>query len=321
MNSLKPLHQQTINERPKLADPFVFNTREGYYAVGTGHPGLPSDCGVFPALHSDDLAVWQEAGCVAMPRVDGEWVHYWAPEVVFRGGVYYLYFSLGTASERFELRVATAVSPLGPYKVEKKPVLDPAHCRFAIDAHPYCHSDGHWYLYYARDFLDGDRPGTSLVVAPLLDMVSIGDDFHIVARATNDWQRFEANRAIYNGRYDWHTLEGPNVIEHNGTLYCLYSGGCWKNDSYGVDFVTAPSPLAAYANDRPEAPRVLRSDGSHVSGPGHNSLVQGPDGRTYIAYHAWDREREARRFCLDLLEWTEEGPRCRPTIPEETPCA
>lgn len=320
MNAIKPLKEQTIAHRPKLADPFVLPIKEGYLAIGTGYANMAQDKGVFPALFSADFEHWEEAGFVNMPRVEGGWSHYWAPEIVSSRGIFYLYFSLGTRSEQFEIRVATSTSPLGPYIVEEKPVLDPSKCHFAIDAHPYRHSDGNWYLYYARDFLDSDRPGTSLVVAPLTDMALVADDYRIVARATNEWQRFEANRPKYGGVYDWHTLEGPNVIERDGLLHCLYSGGCWRNDTYGVDYITATDPMSEYTNDRPELPRVLRTVDGHVVGPGHNSLVDGPDGNTYVVYHAWDHERTARRLCIDRLEWTPEGPRCNPTVPEESPC-
>ncbi len=321
MNAIKPLKELTIGDRPMLADPFVLRTGEGYFAIGTSHTTKPLEGGVFPAYYSSDFENWEDAGCVNLPRIDGQAVHYWAPEIVYSHGVYFLYLSLGITDNFFEIRVATSASPLGPYVIESKPVLDSSKCTFAIDAHPYRHSDGNWYLYYARDFLDGERPGTSLVVAPLKDMVSIADDYRVVARATSDWQRFKAGRHIYGGVFDWHTLEGPNVIEHDGRLYCLYSGGCWMNNSYGVDYVIASSPMSEYSNDRPDAPRVLKTVGKRVIGPGHNSLVEGPDGQIYVAYHAWDCEGFARRFCLDRLSWTPEGPRCTPTIPEESPCA
>lgn len=322
MNIIKPLNELTVDQRPKLADPFVLRAGDGYYAIGTAFAGMPCDRGVFPAYHSDDLERWEPAGFVELPAAGGEWAHYWAPEIVHSEGLYFLYFSLGTGAERFELRVATSTSPLGPYKMEPKPMLDPATCHFAIDSHPYLHSDGSWYLFYARDFLDTERPGTSLVVSPLVDMVSVGAGAHVVARATSDWQLYEAGRSIYGGTYDWHTLEGPTAIEHGGKLYCFYSGGCWQNETYGVDYVTASHPMAIYSDDNESgSPRVLKTVPGRVAGPGHNSLVQGPDGRTYVVFHAWDSSRSARRLCIDLLEWTEQGPRCTPTLPMETPCA
>jgi hypothetical protein len=48
--------------------------------------------------------------------------------------------------------------------------------------------------------------------------------------------------------------------------------------------------------------------------------VKGPDHETdYIAYHAWDPLRTARRMFLDRLIWTADGPRCEG--PSQTPQA
>ena len=58
-------------------------------------------------------------------------------------------------------------------------------------------------------------------------------------------------------------------------------------------------------------PRILRTAPDQVHGPGHNSIVKGPDRKTdYIVYHAWDPLLTARRMFIDRLEWTPDGPRC-----------
>ena len=49
-----------------------------------------------------------------------------------------------------------------------------------------------------------------------------------VLRARREWQRFQANRRMYDAIYDWHTLEGPFVRRHNNKYYCFYSGGRWE---------------------------------------------------------------------------------------------
>ena len=50
-------------------------------------------------------------------------------------------------------------------------------------------------------------------------------------------------------------------------------------------------------------------ESSWLIGPGHNSIVTGPDGEDWIAYHAWDAGMTARRMCVDKLVWTTDGPR------------
>ncbi|MDR3689763.1 MAG: glycoside hydrolase family 43 protein [Fimbriimonas sp.] len=293
-----------------LADPFVFAADGNYFAVGTG-PG--TDDMELPLLRSADFIHWESIGhALSTPHVEGDC--FWAPEVAFADGCFYLYYSVGHSDSGHHLRVAVSHRPEGPYADVGHPVLNPKSTPFAIDASPFQDVDGQWYLYYARDFVEPDaegRSGTGLVVAPLIDMVRIEDDFEIVMRASHDWQRYEADRQIYGGVYDWHTLEGPSVLRRGTRYYCFYSGGNWQNDSYGVDWLVADHPMGPFRDTNPgSGPRVLTTIPGSVIGPGHNSFVQGPDGATYIAYHAWGLDRAARRLCLDLIHWSEAGPIC-----------
>jgi GH43 family beta-xylosidase len=187
----------------------------------------------------------------------------------------------------------------------------PFYCPFAIDASPFQDEDGQWYLFYARDALDGDRVGTVIVVDRMRNMTELAGQERIVVRAKHDWQRFMSNRVMYGGTYDWHTIEGPCVRKRNGRYYCLFSAGRWENETYGVDFTVADSVIGPYHCDSKESgARLLRTLPGKVLGPGHNSMIEGPDGSDYIVYHAWDPKMIARRMCLDRIDWTAEGPEC-----------
>jgi beta-xylosidase len=299
-----------------FADPFVWEFGGEYFAIGTGEreaAGHPSEL-VFPLVHSRDLRNWRRVGRALLRPDHALGMNFWAPEVAFRDGRFFLYYSVGFGDAKHQLRVATSELPLGPYQDFGRAVIDPAQCPFAIDAHPFCDEDGRWYLFYARDFLDngnGVRPGTALVVAPLRSMTEVEAEERVVLRATRDWQRFEANRAIYGGTYDWHTLEGPFVRKHEGRYYCFYSGGRWENETYGVDYAVADHVMGPYSDEGNESgPRVLRTIPGELIGPGHNSIVRGPDGGDWIVYHAWDARMTARRMFMDRLVWTNDGPRC-----------
>jgi beta-xylosidase len=307
-----------------FADPFVWRHGRDYFAIGTGSREASGDAGgstqqpsVFPLLRSRNLVDWESCGH-ALVRPDptlGD--TFWAPEIVQSGGLWYLYYSVGHGDRQHQLRVASSQDPLGPY-TDVTALTSPDQVPFAIDPHPFRDSDGRWYLFHARDFLDlvderGQevRAGTALVVSTLHGMIALGDDTHVVARARCDWQRFAANRPMHGQAYDWHTLEGPCVIPHDGRYYCLYSGGCWQDMSYGVDYVVAPDVLGPWSDAGAElGPRVLRTIPGHVMGPGHCSVVEAPDRRAYICYHAWDPAMTARRFFVDELQFTPQGPRC-----------
>lgn len=304
-----------------FADPFVWQHQGVYYAIGTGPAEAAGQVDethqsrVFPLLQSDNLVNWQFVGNALLRPDAALGDNFWAPEVAYCDGMFYLYYSVGHEDKRHQLRVATSPQPFGPYQDVGEPLLDPQTCPFAIDPSPFRDDDGQWYLFYAQDFLDteqGVRAGTALMVDRLLTMTQLAGEGNVVLRARHDWQRFLANRPMYGGIYDWHTLEGPCVRKHDGHYYCFYSGGRWETDSYGVDYGVADRVLGPYSDAGNAAgPRVLRSIPGYVLGPGHNSIAVGPDGQSeYLVYHAWDTGMQARRMCIDLLRWTPDGPRC-----------
>lgn len=289
-----------------LADPFVLRHAGVYYAYGTGPHG--PDGAQFPVLRSQDLARWEPLGWALRP-VPGA-VHYWAPEVAWAEGTFYLYYSAeGIEGRDHQLRVALSSSPAGPFE-DAGLVLTPDE-PFTIDAHPFQDVDGQWYLFYAQNFLtpEGDqRVGTGIVVDRLTTMTALAGQPQCVVRPHADWHLFQAGRAIYGGVYDWHTVEGPALRRHNGRYYCFYSGGAWERDNYGVAYVVADHPLGPYTRPARQDP-LLRSVPGRVIGPGHNSFTESPDGTAeLIVYHAWPPDRSARLMRIDRLVWQGDTP-------------
>ena len=269
---------------------------------------------VFPLLRSNDLREWERAGRALLRPEHSLGPNFWAPEVAFSEGRFWLYYSVGFGDKQHQLRVGSSGTPLGPYQDRDRPLTELSSCPFAIDAHPFRDEDGQWYLFYARDFLDSDkgvRPGTALKVASMKSMTELKDEGVVVLRAQHDWQRFEVDRIMYGARYDWHTLEGPFVRKHDGRYYCFYSAGRWEDETYGVDYAVADNVLGPYSSEGNEGgPRVLRTVPGELVGPGHNSIISAPNGDDFIVYHAWDAQMTARRMFIDRLVWTSEGPRC-----------
>jgi Beta-xylosidase len=309
--SLSPVWQDYF------ADPFVWRAGDSFYAIGTGRDEADGNPGsrVFPLLRSNDLRKWESLESALIPPDQSVGVNFWAPEIAEHDGAFYLYYSVGFGDKNHQLRVARSERPGGPYCDTGVQLIRPDKCSFAIDAHPFRDDDGQWYLFYARDFLDcaeGHRAGTALMVARMTSMTSLENEGRTVLRARNDWQRFEANRLMYGAAWDWHTLEGPFVRKHGGRYYCFYSGGRWENETYGVDYGVAENPMGPFSDAGNETgPRVLRTIPGRLIGPGHNSIVTGPDGHDYIVFHAWDVGMTARRMFVERLIWTEEGPRAQ----------
>jgi len=279
-----------------FADPFVLRlSGGGYVAYGT-HPGSDGDR-VFEALVSPDLAGWESAGAVLerLPERFGD--DYWAPEVAEADGAFWMYYSVGRGIDGHHLRVARADSATGPFG-DVGVDLTPGEV-FAIDAHPFRDADGRRYLFFARDVLDHERPGTHLAVAPLdASMTALAGPVVSALAPNADWQLYERDRDIHGRRLDWHTLEGPAVVARDGHYWLTYSGGAWTGPGYAVGVAVAPHPLGPWSHV--DQPALLRSGGG-LRGPGHNSLTTAPDGGDIIAFHSWNAEQTARQLHLGAV--------------------
>ena len=287
-----------------LADPDVVRVPGGWIAYGTGPV---RDGRAVPAAFSEDLDSWRGIGNVleALGPEAGE--SYWAPEVCERDGAWWMYYSVGHGDRGHRVRVARADAPEGPFQ-DQGAVLTPEE-PFAIDASPCRLPDGRWWLFFARDVLDHERPGTHLAGAELLTPTVLGP-IHEVLAPYADWQVFAHDREMYGQVLDWHTLEGPHVLLAGGLLLMTFSGGSWQGPGYRTAWAWSRSPEGPWTVPEAGEDVLLRTDEEFI-GPGHNSCTQGPDGRPLIAFHAWDDAASGRYMHLRELAVGEDPPSLR----------
>ncbi len=282
--------------RSSFPDPFVLKFRGEYFAYCTG----VTDHGVFQVLRSADLVHWQSLGAAMDPLPTGE-PFYWAPEVNYHNGKFYLYYSVGNEA-LMHLRVAVADRPDGDF-VDSGSRLTSQE--FAIDAHVFRDDDGRWFMFYATDFLDHSHIGTGTVIDRMLDPYTLTGDPRPVTRAMYDWQVYDPQRKEKGG-VRWHTIEGPCVLKRKGAYYEMFSGGNWQNPSYGVSFAVSDDidrnvEWRQHADGDANHP-ILSTLRGRVIGPGHNSVVRGPDNRElYCIYHQWVGDE--RVMAIDRLDF------------------
>lgn len=299
-----------------LADPFCWQHQGTYYAVGTGKRerelGATGDTAI-PLVKSNDLQHWTAVGNALQVPDAEQGGKFWAPEVAFHDGLFYLYYHPNGSRKGFRIRVAVSADPEGPYVDTGVPLTNVEHNPFAIDAHPFQDDDGAWYLFYATDFYDEDAQtfrGTALVVDKMLAMTQLENSPQVVMRAHWQWQCYERQRDKGGTVADWYTLEGPTVRKHAGRYYCFYSGGCFQDETYGVDYLVAGNVLGPWEEiGGAYGPQLMRTVPGEVRGPGHHSLVSSPDGtQDFAVYHAWNPEMTHRQMWIDPLLWTPQGP-------------
>ncbi len=293
-------------------DPFVLKHCGGYFAYCTGPV---SDGRIFGILRSTDLVNWTDGGG-AMNPLDESYSHYWAPEVTYHNGTFYMYYSVGNET-LMQIRVATAHSPLGPF-------TDSGHSltseEFAIDPHVLRDSDGQWFMFYATDFLDHSHIGTGTVVDRMIDPFTLNGKPRPVTRARYNWQVYDPARKEKGG-VRWHTVEGPFVISRKGVYYEMFSGGNWQNNTYGVSFavtdtIESDQEWTQYSDGNSILP-VLRTLPGKIVGPGHNSVIRGPNNRElYCIYHRW--HQDARVLAIDRMDFAG-GKRLFVAGPTDTP--
>jgi hypothetical protein len=126
-----------------------------------------------------------------------------------------------------------------------------------------------------------------------------------VTRARYDWQVYDPARKEKGG-VRWHTVEGPFVLKRKGTYYEMFSGGNWQNISYGVSFAVSDTIQNAdewlqYSDGETTFP-LIRTIPEKVIGPGHNSVIRGPNNRElYCVYHRWVDDN--RVLAIDRMDF------------------
>lgn len=269
-------------------DPFVLKFCGEYFAYCTGFARDGLAVGV---AHSLDLVNWRYVGGALRP-IASEPPYYWAPEVVYHNGRFYMYYSCGNET-LMEIRVAVSDRPDGGFVDAGRRLTKE---EFAIDVHVFTDEDGQRYMFYATDFLTHSHIGTGTVVDRMVNWFELEGNPRPVSRAAFDWQVYDPQR-VEKGGVRWHTVEGPTVFKYKDKYFEMFSGGNWQNSSYGVGYATTdrierPDEWQQSIDGSAVLP-ILRTIPEKVVGPGHNSAAVGPNGRElYCVYHCWqDGER------------------------------
>ena len=117
------------------------------------------------------------------------------------------------------------------------------------------------------------------------------------------WERY----GEFNQDIDRSWIEGPWITKHNGRYYLQYCGPGTEYKCYSIGCYVGDNPLGPfdYQNNNP----ILRQNGGLISGTGHHSLVEGPDGNLWCFYTMLVRieYKFERRIAMDPVGFDDEG--------------
>jgi hypothetical protein len=241
---------------------------------------------------ADVTVLWEGGKWYMYPSVDMAWVssdggvtweHHplnvrdigYAPTVVKHNGKYLLM--------AIDSPLYTSDSPLGPFTAIGKIAL-PGNVARQIDPMLLSDDDGRLYYYWGNVFgieLDANNP-TRSIGQPIRLMQFEPDKY--------PWQRCGDWNEDANNGY----IEGAWVIKQKGTYYLTYSAAGTEFSTYAVGCLTSKSPLGPFTHQKNNP--IMRNTTGLVTGTGHGSFVEGPNGSLWSFYtlragvvHGWER--------------------------------
>lgn len=296
----------------EFGDPFVLYDKaaDTYFMYGTG--GTENG---FIAYSSKDLKDWKNEGVIYSNTQENAWGirDFWAPEVYFYKGKYYLFYSAhwkenpNNELENFRIGYAVADLPLGPFKdVNPYPLFDPGYP--IIDANVFFSEDGRVYLYYSRccyknpvqseitTWAKSQNLYQEIEESWIYGLELSADLKHVISEPVlllrppltmKDKQAEWESRSITSKEVNRRWTEGSFLFEKNGVYYLMYSANHFAGENYAVGYATSKNPLGPFikANNNPILEKNTHKGGV-VSGTGHNMVLKTKNGETYTVYHA-----------------------------------
>lgn len=269
---------------------------------------------LIPIFRSLDLVNWDYQGNAFSERPDwvADDVGIWAPEVVYFGGQYHLYYTAPeTDAGGSAIGVATSESPTGPWTDSGGPVVaprkDPNGDGFfwTFDAE-VIRAGGKHYIYY------GSYYGGVFVRELSSDGLSSLPDTETQVTIAN---RYEGTQIVEHGDYYYLLASATNCCNGPLTGYSVFAGRSRSPLGPFID-QEGVSLLAGRVGGTP----VVSMNGNRWVGPGHNDTVTDFDGQDWLVYHAVDRTDPyfagavgftKRPVLLDPLEWVDGWPSVR----------
>lgn len=268
-----------------FADPSVIYVNGTYYATGTSSEWAPH----YPIFSSKDLENWKQIGYVFDKKPSWTMSSFWAPELFYRNGKFYVYYTARRASDSIScIGVATA-DKIEEGFTDHGVIVD--HGSEAIDAFIVEDTHGLYMTYKAYGL---DKRPIELLGAKMSDdgLKITGEPFSLL------------KDTLRQG------LEGQCIVKNHGYYYLFYSigGCCGAGCSYAVNVARSKSLKGPYINQQNNP--VLSAD-SDWKCPGHGTIVRTPDSAWFYLHHAYNKADDiytGRQGLLQEVNWKEEWP-------------
>jgi hypothetical protein len=230
---------------------------------------------------SADLLHWTDHGVSFRSAGEGKdtahivpWdLPLYAPDCVYRDGLYHLFFCLSDATEG----VARSPSPTGPFR--DAVAIEGAH-KDAIDPAVLIDDDGQAYLYWGQFNCRAAKLNR--------DMTAILPE--------------TLNRNLINEK-DHGFHEGPSIRKRNGIYYLVYTDTS-RGKATCLSYATSRSPLGPFT----KRGVIIDNDGCDRETWNNHGSIESFKGRWYVFYHRSSQGSKVnRRACAERIEFDADG--------------
>lgn len=264
----------------RIRDPFILPHEGKYYLYAQNYPHG------FKAYVSEDLVEWSEpVSIIDFPKDFWATKDFWAPEVHFYRGSFYLFASLMSETANRGTQIFKASSPLGPFEPISEGPQTPIDW-MCLDGTLYCDRNGTPYMVFCHEWLQIQN-GTICYAQLSEDLTHfVGEprvmfaahDFNFVQHITDD-----ANNFVTDGPF-FHRCE-------NGDLLMIWSSfgekgyleSVLKSDNGELDGHWIPQNL------------LFDTDG------GHGMIFRDFDGNLKLPLH-YPNSGDEHLMLFDLVE-------------------
>lgn len=282
--------QETSYRNPVIAgdfpDPTVICVDGIYYAAGTSSEWAPP----YRLYESKDLVNWSYLGALFREMPAWTMGSYWAPELFYRNGTYYLYYTARRSSDRKSFIGVATTRDIRQGFTDYGLLIE--WTNEAIDAF-VIELDGKLYVTWKAYGLDQGK-SIEILGSELTDdgLGLKGETFSLLAADTEGWEA--------GG------MEGQCLVKHNGYIYMFYAGNscCGAQCNYQTGVARARSIRGPWEK---HAGNPILHSGGQWRCPGHGTLVTTPTGRHFYLYHAYSATTgvyTGRQGMIDEIVWS-----------------
>lgn len=278
----------------QIGDPYVLQYGGKYYMYAT------SSGSGFKVWESSNMVDWTQKGlALDKNNLSNNWGkgNFWAPEVKFYKGMFYMTYSAIGDNDKMKIRIARSNSPLGPFINYSAPFLN-------SDAFSYIDADlfidgSKVYLFFVKDC------STNIVEGKHVSQIYVCELNESLTAFTGSPSRILTPDQQWEGiGGSWMWNEGPFVMKHENVYYLLYSANVYSSADYSIGVATSSSPLGTWTKYA-KNPILKKNLSIGVSGPGHCMVTMSPDSSEFfIVYHTHtypDHPSGNRNMCIDRL--------------------